>query len=125
MTVAERLRELIEEHHMRPAEATRELGISGSSFTDWKTGKGSPSLDILIKFSDYFNVSLDYLVRGEEHKTVFEKNSLELSNSRERKLMEQYRKLPVELQDKLLIYADGMLAALPFDDDFQQKRLQA
>ena len=118
MTIAERLRELIEEHHMKPAEATRELGISGSSFTDWKSGKGSPSLDILIKFSDYFHVSLDYLVRGEEFHNEFEKNALEISNSREQKCLSKFRKLPVELQDKLLIYADGMLAAVPYDEEY-------
>ncbi len=122
MTIAERLREIIDQHHMKPAEATRVLGISSSSFTDWKNGKGSPSLEILIKFSDYFNVSLDYLVKGENFKDPFAANALEIFNSREEKCIKKFRKLPVELQDKLLIYADGMIAAMPYDEE---KRLQA
>ena len=62
MTIVDRLLKLMDERNLKPAQITRELGISGSSFTDWKKGKGSPSLDIILKFADYFNVSLDYLV---------------------------------------------------------------
>lgn len=112
----------MDERNLKPAQITRELGISGSSFTDWKKGKGSPSLDVVVKFADYFNVSLDYIVRGVDFKNPNVDNSLEISNSREQKCLKKFRKLTPELQDRLLIYADGMIAAMP-DDEYGEKRL--
>lgn len=121
MTIVDRLLKLMDERNLKPAQITRELGISGSSFTDWKKGKGSPSLDVIVKFADYFNVSLDYLVRGEDFKSPAGE-SLEISNAKERQCLKNFRKLTPILQDKLLVYADGMIAAMP--DEFEaEKRL--
>ena len=87
MTMVDRLVALMDERNLKPAQITRELGISGSSFTDWKKGKGSPSLDVVVKFADYFNVSLDYIVRGVDFKDPNVDNSLEISNAREQKCL--------------------------------------
>ena len=122
MTILDRLRALMRERNMNASQITRELGISGSSFTDWKNGKGSPSLDIVVKFADYFNVSLDYIVRGEEFKNPFAGKTLEASNNKERQCLKKFRKLTPVLQDKLLVYADGMIAAMP-DELEEEKRL--
>lgn len=122
MTIVDRLTALMEERNLKPAQITRELGISGSSFTDWKKGKGSPSLEIVVKFADYFNVSLDYIVRGEDFKQPGSSDSLEYSNAKERTCLKKFRKLTPELQERLLIYADGMIAAMTYDDD-EEKRL--
>lgn len=123
MTIVDRLIGLMDERNLKPAQMTRELGISGSSFTDWKKGKGSPSLEIVVKFADYFNVSLDYIVRGEDFKHSSSNNFLEFSNTREHQCLKKFRKLTPDLQDKLLIYADGMIAAMPSDDVEVEKRL--
>lgn len=123
MTIVDRLIGLMDERNLKPAQMTRELGISGSSFTDWKKGKGSPSLEIVVKFADYFNVSLDYLVRGEDFKHSSSYNFLDFSNTREHQCLKKFRKLTPDLQDKLLIYADGMIAATPSDDVEVEKRL--
>lgn len=80
-----------------------------------------------MKFADYFNVSLDYIVRGVDFKDPNVDNSLEISNAREQKCLKKFRKLTPDLQDRLLIYADGMIAAMPDDEcgekDCQYKRL--
>lgn len=121
MTIVDRLLALMDERNLKPAQITRELGISGSSFTDWKKGKGSPSLDVVVKFADYFNVSLDFIVRGEDFKDPFADNSLEASNGRERQCLKKFRKLNTALQDKLLAYADGMIAAMPNELDEEER----
>ena len=115
MTIVDRLVALMDERNLKPAQITRELGISGSSFTDWKKGKGSPSLDVVVKFADY-------IVRGVDFKDLNVDNSLEISNAREQKCLKKFRKLTPDLQDRLLIYADGMIAAMP-DDECGEKRL--
>ena len=123
MTIVDRLISLMDEHNLKPAQITRELEISGSSFTDWKKGKGSPSLEVAVKFADYFKVSLDYIVRGEDFKNPVSDNSLDISNAKERQCLKKFKKLSPELQDKLLIYADGMIAAMPIDDGYEEERL--
>lgn len=47
----------------RVSEAT---GIKTSSLSGWKAGKFTPKQDKLKKIADYFGVSIEYLMTGEE-----------------------------------------------------------
>ena len=98
-----------------------ELGLSNSAFSDWKKGKGRPSLDAVVKFAEYFDVSIDYLVKGENY--IESHGVLEISDKNEKELMSIYKKLPSELKEKLLLFAKGMDAALPAINDSEEKRL--
>lgn len=106
----DRVKELIAQSNMTAKQLTVELGISNSSFTDWGKGKGSPSLDTVTKIADYFHVSIDYLVRGEEFS---EPKRLDFSNPMDKELLDKFHSLTPELREKLLGYVDGMLAAMP------------
>jgi len=44
----------------------KKTGIPTSTFSDWKVGKSTPKIDKLQKIADFFDVSLDYLVTGQE-----------------------------------------------------------
>ena len=37
-------------------------GLANSSISQWKKGKGKPSLDNIVKLSKFFHVSSDYLL---------------------------------------------------------------
>ena len=56
-TLLDRIKELMNDRQINARQLTSELGISSSSLTDWNKGKSSPSLDAVIKISDYFDVS--------------------------------------------------------------------
>ena len=43
-----------------------DLSISREALSYYETGRRSPDVEMLKKLSDYFNVSIDYLIRGEE-----------------------------------------------------------
>ncbi len=43
-----------------------DLSISRESLSYYENGKRSPDIQMLLLLSDYFNVSIDYLIRGEE-----------------------------------------------------------
>ena len=45
-----------------------DLNISREPLSHYENGKREPSLDMLNKLSKYFNVSIDYLINGEEFK---------------------------------------------------------
>ena len=46
-----------------------DLSISREALSYYETGKRSPDVEMLKKLSDYFDVSIDYLIRGEEFET--------------------------------------------------------
>lgn len=44
-----------------------DLNISREALSYYENGKRSPDIDMLVTLSDYFNVSIDYLIRGREY----------------------------------------------------------
>ena len=45
-----------------------DLNISGEALSYYENGKREPSLALLVAMSNYFNVSINYLITGEEFK---------------------------------------------------------
>ncbi len=43
-----------------------DLNISREALSHYENGKREPSLSLLLKMSDYFNVSINYLITGKE-----------------------------------------------------------
>lgn len=43
-----------------------DLCISREALSYYENGKRSPDIDMLLKLSRYFNVSVDYLINGKE-----------------------------------------------------------
>ena len=43
-----------------------DLNISREALSYYENGKRSPDIDMLCRMSEYFNVSIDYLIRGQE-----------------------------------------------------------
>ena len=62
MITVERIQSLVERHNMTAAQLLRETKLNPASITQWKKGIAKPSFDAIIKISDYFNVTTDYLL---------------------------------------------------------------
>lgn len=60
---------LLQAHGITPYKLSKETGVSQSTLSDWKRGISTPKQDKLQKIADYFGVSLDYLMTGEEKET--------------------------------------------------------
>ncbi len=114
----DRVKELMDQSGIKAKQLTTELGISNSSFTDWGKGKGSPSLDTVTKIADYFNVSIDYLVRGGE---CIKPKQLDFSSQMDKELLDKFHSLTPDLREKLLGYIDGMLAVMPKTEDGEKR----
>lgn len=61
--------QLLQENDMTPYKLSKEIGISQSTFSDWKRGKATPKQDKLQKIADYFNVQVDWLAGDSEFRT--------------------------------------------------------
>lgn len=56
------LRTLREEKDLKQSDLASMLNISSSAYGFYERGKREPSLDSLIKLSEFFDVSIDYLL---------------------------------------------------------------
>lgn len=58
------LREIRKKRGLSQQKVAMELNISREALSYYENGKRSPDISMLIALSDYFDVSIDYLVRG-------------------------------------------------------------
>lgn len=58
---------LCKETNITPTAVTKQLGLSKGSVTHWKAGK-VPHHNTLIKIAEHFDVTVDYLLKGEGQK---------------------------------------------------------
>ncbi|WP_290123189.1 helix-turn-helix domain-containing protein [Apilactobacillus ozensis] len=42
------------------------LQVSRSTISSWETGRSYPDLEMIVRICDFFNVSLDYILRNDE-----------------------------------------------------------
>ncbi|MEC2335140.1 helix-turn-helix transcriptional regulator [Bacillus subtilis] len=59
-------------------EAGRAVGVSRTAYANYEHGNREPDLKTLTRLSDYYRVSLDYLIKGDE----VESNNPDLSFDR-------------------------------------------
>ena len=57
------IRELREKKKMTQADLAGALKVSDKTVSKWETGKAIPESDTLVSISEYFRVTLDYLMR--------------------------------------------------------------
>ena len=62
------LRHIRKARNLNQQKVAMDLNISREALSHYENGKREPSIDMLNKLSRYFNVSIDYLINGEEFK---------------------------------------------------------
>lgn len=60
------LREIRKQKKYSQLKVAMDLSISREALSYYENGKRSPDIDMLVKLSRYFNVSIDYLILGTE-----------------------------------------------------------
>ena len=60
------LKKIRKQKKLSQLKVAMDLSISREALSYYENGKRSPDIEMLIKLSDYFNVSIDYLIKGEE-----------------------------------------------------------
>ena len=61
MNIGQRMRELRESAHLSQVEIAKLCGSNQATIAKTETGKKVPSVNLLIWWADYFDVSMDYL----------------------------------------------------------------
>ena len=57
-----RIRDLREDRDLNQTQVAKMLGMSQTGYSKYETGENDLPTQILIKLSDYYDVSIDYLL---------------------------------------------------------------
>lgn len=110
MPINETLKQLRNKRGLNQSDMADELGVSLSSYQKYERDKGcvTPSLDVLIRIADYYNVSVDYLLgRNTEEQTALDELAGQFNMSLlEKKIVEEYLKLPDKMRGDLMEFLE-------------------
>ncbi|MED3439226.1 helix-turn-helix transcriptional regulator [Bacillus subtilis] len=98
MNFSTKIKKLREEKKMKQQEVADKLGIARTTYASYEQGKREPDHETLIKIADYYDVTIDFLLRGESQETQDE-----IFNEQARKILED--------PDTLVAAADGKITA--------------
>lgn len=101
-----RIKELREEKHITQVRLSIELEVSQETISAYEKGKYYPSAKSLIKLSNIFGVSIDYMLGLSNIRTPSYANAL---TSYEIHLLSLAHELDNNGREKLLSYAEGYL----------------
>ena len=65
MIISEKINQLRREHGWSQEELAEKLGVSRQAISKWENGSAMPDIDKVIKLSELFDVSTDYLLHEE------------------------------------------------------------
>lgn len=108
--IVARIFKLLEENNLKPTDLNNFLGLSRGTVSDWKRRKSNPSVESLIKVAEYFCISLDYLLLGDD---VKKQNNI--SNEKCDYMLSLYKQLSPEEQAVLI---GNLQVRLNSDDSF-------
>lgn len=61
-TISNRLKELRIKKNLSQNKLSKLLGITRTTYANYEQGSREPSIKMIIKFCNFFNVSADYLI---------------------------------------------------------------
>lgn len=122
-----RFKLLCDRQGAKPNPVGYELGVSSATLTKWKNGS-IPNGETLIKISEYFNVSIDYLLGRTNIPEIkssvpvqLDKDgaSIVIAVSDEMQLITAYRSFSEEGKEKVLSYVNDLICAGIYKNDHQ------
>lgn len=70
LKISERIRDIRDKNGLTQEELARKMSITRSSVNAWEMGISMPSPENLVRLSDIFNVSTDYILGVDNRETV-------------------------------------------------------
>lgn len=105
MEIIERIYQLLDEKDKRAYELCQKLEIRTSTMSTWKARTSDPPAKYMKTIADFFGVSLDYLLTGQDA-PVRKNTSME-----EDELLELFRSLPEPKKYEFIGELKGFLKA--------------
>lgn len=93
------------EHNLSQTELAKVTGVSQKSISNYEKGISDPDIETLVKFADYFHITVDSLI-GHEVPYLLDKSLLSLEQSQ---LIDKIVKLTREQCMMTDAYIEGLL----------------
>lgn len=103
-----RLKELRKKKQISQQKLAIDLNVSQAAISKYEQGLAEPDIRMLKEMSEYFGVSIDYLVGRTKQNIFFTENTY---NEREKELLYYFKKLQTNQKEKVFAYIQGMLDA--------------
>lgn len=58
--------QLLQKNNLTAYKVAKEAGVTQTALSNWKSGRSTPTTKTLQKIADYFGVTIDYLMTGQE-----------------------------------------------------------
>lgn len=88
-----RLENLREKTGYTKKEISLKLGFTANVYGAYERGERRPTLETLIKLADIYDVSLDYLIRGEEYQ---QKNGVTKNEEKLQSVIHYFAKMKID-----------------------------
>lgn len=118
MKIGETLKDLRLDKKITQKDLSERLGITVPTLSHWECNYQEPSIFDLIKISDFFGVSIDYLVGKTDDFMTMNFASMDLSDE-EKRLLKDYRSLAEPLKKMI---RDTISTFKTSDQNTQDKR---
>lgn len=105
--MANRIKQLREEQNMTQVRLSIELEVSQETISAYESGKHLPSVASLIRLSEIFHTSCDYILGLSDYRDYPLADKKYLSYT-ENNILETYRKLPSHKKELLCSYLQGL-----------------
>lgn len=66
MTLSDRLQVLRKSHNLSQEQLAEKLNVSRQAISKWESGQANPDINNLLKLSDIYETSTDYILTGKE-----------------------------------------------------------
>lgn len=107
MNFASNLKNLRESKDVTQEELAEYLKVSRPTIAGYETKSRQPDFEKLEKISDFFHVSIDYLLTGSEFQAVsFQPNKMLSEKLLNHSVLTGYQKLSVESKQDVLAYIE-------------------
>lgn len=102
-----KLKELRKQKELSQKEIAEIIGVERNTYGNYEIERSEPSISMLTKLADYFDVSIDYLVgRADELDRVIIEHNI---TSDERQMLQLYRKLNQNMKSRLIGYTYALI----------------
>ena len=66
MTLSDRLQALRKSQNLSQEQLAEKLDVSRQAISKWESGQANPDINNILKLSDIYEVSTDYILTGKE-----------------------------------------------------------
>ena len=110
MKISEIFKTLRQEDGLTQNQLAKNIGIGQSTIVGYERGDREPTASNLIKYANYFNVSMDYLVgRTDELGAMITSPATKALSDREKRVLALFRKMSFAEQNRYIGFGEGLL----------------